>query len=46
MKVQLTLIGHSGSNHSVFYFYGATSAGLSSTPCYVTNKGMYVADVR
>ena len=29
VKVKLTFIGHSGSNHSTFYLHRVTSAGLN-----------------
>ena len=35
VKVFLSFIGHSGSNHSAFYVYRATNAVLSSIPHYV-----------
>ena len=34
--ITLTFIGRSHSNHSAFYLYRATSAGLSSTPLLCT----------
>ena len=34
VKVELTFIGHSGSNCYAFYLYRATEACLSNTPFY------------
>ena len=39
-NVQLSFIGHSGSNCSAFYLYRATIAGLCSTPYYSQQQAL------
>ena len=49
VKVLLSFIGRSGSNHSAFYLYKATSAGISSTLYYVyvqASKGCDLCTVK
>ena len=49
MKVLLTVIGYSGSNHSAFFLCRATNMGLNSTLYYVhaqISKGVVYCSVK